>query len=61
MIDIKPYKTKEYISKQSKYEHVGKLPARQILAAPSGVGKTVVLTNLLLDIYRDNFEKNMYL
>ena len=25
--EIKPYKTKDYKSKQSKYEHVGKLPA----------------------------------
>ena len=37
--EIKPYKTKEYKSKQSKYDHVGKLPARQLLLGPSGTGK----------------------
>ena len=57
MIDIKPYKTKEYNSRQSRHDHVGKLPARQIFAAPSGVGKTVTLTNLILNVYRDCFEK----
>ena len=57
MIDIKPYKTKEYNSKQSRHDHVGKLPARQIFATPSGVGKTVTLTNLILNVYRDCFEK----
>ena len=55
--EIKPYKTKEYKSKQSKYDHVGKLPARQLLLGPSGTGKTVVLTNLILDVYRGCFEK----
>ena len=33
------------------------LPARILLNAPSGTGKTVALTNLIMDIYKDCFEK----
>ena len=33
------------------------LPARILLNAPSGTGKTVALTNLVLDIYKGCFEK----
>ena len=33
------------------------LPARILLNAPSGTGKTVALTNLIMDIYKDWFEK----
>lgn len=55
---IKPIgKTKTYDIKQSRYEHVSKLPTRSVLIAPSNSGKTVLLTNLILDIYRDCFEK----
>ena len=57
MINIKPYKHKEYSSKQSKYGYMAPLPARILLNAPSGTGKTVALTNLIMDIYKDCFEK----
>ena len=33
------------------------LPARILLNAPSGTGKTVALTNLVMDIYKGCFEK----
>jgi hypothetical protein len=33
------------------------LPARILLNAPSGTGKTVAFTNLVLDIYKGCFEK----
>ena len=50
-IDIKPFDLKEYSCKQSKHSHVPKVPLRMILFAPSGGGKTVLLSNLILNIY----------
>ena len=40
---IKPIDCKEYTSKQSKYDVVGKLPLRDIILGPSGSGKGVLL------------------
>lgn len=48
---IKPIKVKEFKTKQSKYDIVGQLPIRSILLAPSGGGKTILLQNMILDIY----------
>ena len=45
-LDIKPIDLKEYSCKQSKHGHVPKVPLRMILLAPSGSGKTVLLSNL---------------
>ena len=54
--NIKPIgKSKTYDLKQSKYDFVSKLPTRSFLIAPSNSGKTVLLTNLILDVYRDCF------
>ena len=39
MINIKPYKHKEYNCKQSSYGYMACLPARILLNAPSGTGK----------------------
>jgi ABC-type transporter Mla maintaining outer membrane lipid asymmetry ATPase subunit MlaF len=36
---------------------VPKLPCRSILVGPSGSGKSVLLTNLILDIYRGCFSR----
>ena len=48
----------EYERKQSKYgEHVPKLPMRSMILAPSGSGKTVLLQNMILDIYRGCFNR----
>jgi hypothetical protein len=55
--DIKPIKVKEFSSKQSKYEQVGKLPTRSLLLGPSGAGKGILLQNLILNIYRGCFER----
>ena len=52
---IAPIKVQEFMVKQSKYEMAGKLPTRAIVCAPSGGGKTVLLSNLILDIYRGCF------
>ena len=53
---IKPFNMKEYKLRQSKYSVAAKLPTRSILLAPSGSGKTILLQNFILDIYRDCFE-----
>ena len=55
---ITPIQLKEYNCKQSKYNDVvPKLPMRSMLVGPSGGGKTVLLTNMILDIYRDCFSR----
>ena len=56
-LDIKPIDLKEYSCKQSIHGHVPKIPVRMILLAPSGSGKTVLLSNLILNIYRGCFER----
>ena len=49
---IIPPKIQEFSVKQSKYDVVNKtLPTRAIVCAPSGSGKTALLTNFILDIY----------
>ena len=50
--NIKPIDVKEFTSKQSKYEVVGRLPLRDIILGPSGAGKGILLSNMILDIYR---------
>ena len=54
---IEPPKVIEFDVKQSKYEMVGKLPTRAILCGPSGAGKGVLLSNLILDVYRGCFSR----
>ena len=55
---IEPSKgIKEYTSKQSKYDVVGKLPLRDIILGPSGAGKGILISNMILDIYRDCFDR----
>jgi hypothetical protein len=54
---IKPYKTKEFDSKQSQYQHADKLPMRAIVLGPSGSGKTIPLQNMILDVYRGAFAR----
>ena len=57
--NIKPIQLKEYSCKQSHYEIAPKLPMRSMLVAPSGAGKTVLLSNMILDIYKGCFFKNL--
>ena len=55
---IEPSKgIKEYTSKQSKYVVVSKLPLRDIILGPSGAGKGILISNMILDIYRDCFDR----
>ena len=56
-LEIKPIDLKDYTCKQSKHEHLPKVPLRMLLLAPSGSGKTVLLSNLILNIYRGCFER----
>ena len=55
--NIKPIKMEEFTSTQSKYEHAAQLPTRSLVLAPSGGGKTILLQNMVLDIYRDCFSR----
>ena len=55
--DIKPISLKQFEVKQSKYDQVPKLPCRSILLGSSSSGKGVLLQNLILDIYKDCFER----
>jgi len=50
-------KTVEYEVDQSKYPHVAKLPAGALLLAPSNSGKTTLIQNMILDIYRNCFSR----
>ena len=54
---IKPINITEYEFKQSKYEHVPKLPFRSIIVASSTGGKTVLIQNLILNVYRNSFAR----
>ena len=55
--DIKPIKVTEYEVKQSSYSMCGKLPMRALICAPSGGGKTILLQNMILDIYQGCFSR----
>jgi hypothetical protein len=56
-LDIKPIDLKEFSCKQSVHNHIPKVPVRMLLLAPSGSGKTVLLSKLILNIYRGCFER----
>ena len=54
---VKPIDEKTFHFKQSKYANVPKVPFRAIILGPSGSGKSVLLVSLILDIYRDVYER----
>ena len=54
---IKPIKTREYVVPESRYKQVGKLPFRSIILGSSGSGKTILLQNMIIDIYKGLFER----
>ena len=57
-LDIKPIDVKEFTCKQSKHSDVvPHLPLRGVLLSPSGGGKSVLLANLMLKVYRGCFER----
>ena len=51
--DIKPIKTKQYDVPESRYKQEGKLPFRSIILGSSGSGKTILLQNMIIDIYKN--------
>ena len=57
MIKIEPIKSKEYETKQSKYDVVPQIPFRSVILGPSGSGKTIVLQNMILNIYKNCFSR----
>ena len=54
---IEPIKVKQYEVKQSKYPQCGKLPTSKILLGPSHSGKGVLLSSMIMDIYKNCFER----
>ena len=57
-VDIKPIDVKEFTCKQSKHsEVVPHLPLHGVLLSPPGGGKSVLLANLMLKVYRGCFER----
>ena len=54
---IEPIDIPEYKYKNSKYEMMPSLPARMLAVASSTGGKTVLIQNLILKIYRGSFER----
>jgi hypothetical protein len=55
--NISPIKVKQYEVKQSKYEHVSKLPTRSVINAASGSGNSVLIQNCILDVYKGCFSR----
>jgi len=54
---IKPHKTAEYDFQQSKYDVAPRIPFSQIVVGPSGSGKSILLQNMILDIYCGCFQR----
>ena len=54
---VKPIDIPEYKYKNSKYDMMPSLPFRGILVASSTGGKTVLIQNLILNIYKGSFER----
>ena len=54
---VKPINEIKYEFKQSKYANVPKVPFRALIFGPSGSGKSVLLVSLVLDIYRNVFQR----
>ena len=54
---VEPIDIPQYMYKNSKYEILPKLPARMIAVASSTGGKSVLIQNLILKIYRGSFER----
>ena len=55
--EVEPIDIPDYKYKNSKYEIMPKLPARMLCVASSTGGKTVLIQNLILKIYRNSFER----
>ena len=54
---VEPIDIPKYNYKNSKYEMMPNLPARMLCVASSTGGKSVLIQNLILKIYRGSFER----
>ena len=54
---VKPIDEIHYEHAQSKYDVAPKVPFRALITGPSGSGKSNLLINFILDIYRGVFER----
>ena len=52
---IVPIKLRQYECNRSNYEMAPQLPMRSLILSPSGGGKTVLLVNVIMDIYAGCF------
>ena len=50
---IQPIQLNEFDAKQSRYGMLPHLPSRSVILGPSGMGETILLQNMILDIYRN--------
>ena len=57
MTKVVVHPTVDYSTESSKFEHFPPTPIRGILLGPSGGGKTTVLVDMLLRIYRGCFAR----
>ena len=53
---IQPIKEINYEFTQSKYAVASKVPFRSIITGPSGSSKSVLLTNMNMDTYKEVFQ-----
>ena len=56
-IQIEPIKLKEFEVKQSKFDVAPKIPFRSDILGPSGSVKTILLQNIILNIYKNCFSR----
>jgi hypothetical protein len=54
---IKVHPTEEWTTKGSKYEHLPQTALRGLILGPTNSGKTVVLIDMILRLYRGAFER----
>ena len=59
--EVKPLPSKSYKFKQSKHEDVPVLPQRSLILAPSGSGKSVLLQNMITQIYDNCFDAGIHI
>jgi len=55
--NVKPIDEIHYTFPQSNYQVVPQVSFRAIITGPSGSGKSVLLVNMILDIYRNVFSR----
>ena len=52
-IKLEPIKLKEFEVQQSKFDVAPKIPFRSVILGPSGSGETILLQNMILNIYEN--------